>query len=112
MSALVALVGCIWHRSSVSVGPVGSFPLGLIFALAALAGWAMASRALAGWAGLAGAAVGAFIASEAAAMRGPGGDLMVQGDLLGFIWAIAAPLVVVVAALLPARWFSNLPRRL
>jgi hypothetical protein len=101
---VTALVG-VWHRASVVVGPLEFVPLGLILALAAVLGWAVASRALAGWSGLFGAAVGAFVAAQAASLPGPGGDLIIQGDLLGFVWAIAAPLITIVVAFLPHRWF-------
>ncbi|MDR1633611.1 MAG: hypothetical protein LBS27_01530 [Bifidobacteriaceae bacterium] len=104
--AVVAILG-VWHRSSVTLGPVAAFPLGLILAVIGVFGCALAARALAGWAGVFGAAVGAFAVSQVSALSGPGGDLLIQGDWLGFAWAAAAPLVVMAVAFLPRRWFSR-----
>jgi hypothetical protein len=70
--------------------------------------WAVAARAWAGWLGLFAAALGAFIASQSAALPGPGGDLIIQGDWMGFVWAAATPLIVVAAAFAPRRWFQNI----
>ncbi|MDR1188115.1 MAG: hypothetical protein LBK95_11785 [Bifidobacteriaceae bacterium] len=110
-SAVVTLALGVWHRASIPVGPIDFLPLGMILALLGVVGWAVTSRALAGWAGLFGAAAGAFVASQASALPGPGGDLFVQGDVIGFAWAIAAPLVTLIAAFLPHKWFRRAARR-
>ncbi|MDR2565869.1 MAG: hypothetical protein LBC97_07390 [Bifidobacteriaceae bacterium] len=104
-SAVVTLLLGVWHRASVALGPVEAFPLGLVMAVVGVFGWAVAARALAGWAGVFGAAVGSFAAAQASALPGPGGDLVIQGDWIGFAWAVAAPLVTMAAAFLPRRWF-------
>ncbi|MDR0626962.1 MAG: hypothetical protein LBG11_06845 [Bifidobacteriaceae bacterium] len=111
VSAVLALVAGIWHRTAIELGPVKTFPIGLVLALVVVLGCTVAARAWAGWLGLFAAAVGAFIASQAAALPGPGGDLLIQGDWIGFTWALAAPLMAVAAAFWPRRWFSTVATR-
>jgi hypothetical protein len=102
--AVVAVVASIWHRARVGGA---AFPLGLVLACLAVVGVAVAARALGGWAGVVGAAVGVFAAAQAVALRGPGGDILVQGDTWGFLWIAGAPVLALVAVLLPRRWFKR-----
>ncbi|MDR0593917.1 MAG: hypothetical protein LBG60_11805 [Bifidobacteriaceae bacterium] len=111
VSGLVTGLLGIWHRAGVRLGPVDFFPLGLVVAVAGVLGWALASRAMAGLVGAFGAAVGAFAASQLSALPGPGGDLLIQGDLNGFAWAILAPFTAMAVAFLPRRWFGPGRRR-
>ncbi|MDR3106690.1 MAG: hypothetical protein LBU05_00600 [Bifidobacteriaceae bacterium] len=105
VAALVTSLGGVWHRVVGGAGPLTALPLGLVLGLVGVGGWAVAARALAGWAGLFGAAVGAFAAAQLTALPGPGGDLIIQGDLTGLVWALAAPFVAVAVAFLPRKWF-------
>jgi hypothetical protein len=89
------------HRQAVAMlGPV-PVPLGLVAGLliiaAVVAGFRLAfsSRAV----GLA-AAAGAIAAIGVLALPGAGGSALVLGDALGWTWAVA-PAVVVVLVLLP-----------
>jgi hypothetical protein len=107
VAAVVTLAGSVWHRSSVALGPVQTFPLGLILGFVAVAGVAVGARAAAGWAGLIGAAAGAFLIAQAVALRGPGGDILIQGDATGFIWIAGAPVLTLLAALAPRSWFRR-----
>ncbi|MDR2378778.1 MAG: hypothetical protein LBD70_05080 [Bifidobacteriaceae bacterium] len=109
-AVLATLLMGIWHRAVVTLGPLDAFPLGLVLGLLGVFGWAVAARALAGGAGAFAAAVGAFVASQAAALPGPGGDLLIQGDVTGFAWAIAAPVAAMAASFLPRSWFRRLSR--
>jgi hypothetical protein len=103
----VTLVATLGHRSVVALGPVAAFPLGLILAFAAVAGVAVAARAWAGWAGLIGAAAAVLVATQTVALRGPGGDILVQGDVTGFVWIAGAPVLALAAALAPRAWFRT-----
>ncbi|MDR3359390.1 MAG: hypothetical protein LBO20_01775 [Bifidobacteriaceae bacterium] len=103
VGAAVALAASIWHRARLG----GDFPVGMALACLAVAAVAVAGRAAAGWPGVIGVAVGVFVVSQAVALRGPGGDILVQGDVLGFAWIAGAPVLTLVAALLPARWFQR-----
>jgi hypothetical protein len=110
VAAAVTLLAAVWHRATVALGPVAAFPLGLVLALLAVAAWAVCARAAAGPAGLVGAAAGAFVAAQAVALRGPGGDLLIQGDLTGFAFVAGAPVLTLVAVMLPRRWFKPPPK--
>jgi hypothetical protein len=97
----------VWHRTYAVFGGGFDLPLGLVLGWLALAGLAVAGRAVAGWVGLVGVAVGVFMGAQAVTWKGPGGDLLVQGDLTGAAWALGAPVITLVAAFLPARWFNS-----
>ncbi|MDR2347395.1 MAG: hypothetical protein LBD90_01990 [Bifidobacteriaceae bacterium] len=107
LAGIVTLVASVWHQAVVNVGPLAAFPLGLILALAAVAAVAVAARAVSNYAGLVGAAVGAFAAAQATALGGPGGDVLVQGDVAGFLFVAGAPVLTLLAVLCPAAWFRR-----
>ncbi|MDR2381660.1 MAG: hypothetical protein LBE08_10905 [Bifidobacteriaceae bacterium] len=107
VGAVVTLVACLWHRSVLDVGPWQAFPFGLIMALAAVIALGFAARAAADWAGLIGAAAGVFVAAQASALRGPGGDILIQGDAIGFIWIAGAPVLTLLVAVAPRAVFKR-----
>jgi hypothetical protein len=104
-AGLGAVVGVVWHRSQVNLGPLHGFPVGLVVGLVLVLSVAVTARAVGGWPGWIGAAIGTFLVCQGAALPGPGGDLLVHGDWAGVIWVVGAPLFTLVAVLLPRRWF-------
>jgi hypothetical protein len=70
---------------------------------------AIAARAWAGYWGVVAAAVGAFVATQAAALAGPGGDVLIPAQSLGYLWLVLAPTLPVVVAFAPRRWFADAP---
>jgi hypothetical protein len=107
VGAAAATLGTVWHRAPVRWPLVGDFPLGLVIGLVLMLGIGVAARAVSGWAGLIGLAVGAFALTQTVALRGPGGDLMIQGDLTGMVWVLGAPVLAMLAALAPQSWFRR-----
>ncbi|MDR1394197.1 MAG: hypothetical protein LBJ62_09590 [Bifidobacteriaceae bacterium] len=99
VGAVVTLLATIWHR--------WSLPLGFSLGLVAVIGVAVAARAVSGPVGAVGAAVGALLAAQAAALRGPGGDILVQGDAVGLFWITAAPVLALLVVVLPRAWFAG-----
>jgi len=107
VSALAAVVGTVWHRAGVSVGSIDYLPLGIILGLAGILAVMVWLRAALGGAGLAGAALGTFVATQLVAQHVPGGGLLVHADALGYTWAFGALAMVALAAFCPRRWFSR-----
>ncbi|MDR2253482.1 MAG: hypothetical protein LBD97_06445, partial [Bifidobacteriaceae bacterium] len=46
-------------------------------------------------------------AAQAVALRGPGGDILIQGDAVGFIWMAGAPVATLTAAFAPRAWLRG-----
>ena len=97
--------GTVMHRS---VPPWGAV-LGLALVLAV----AVAMRAWRGLVALLGFGIGVLVSVQVLAQTGPGGDVLVpSGDRvgwewLGWLWVLGSIVAVIVAALLPRRWFVD-----
>ncbi len=100
LGVVVGVVGTGVHR----LDP----PSGLLLALGVVASAGVLVRA---WAGGRGMLVlgGALLLTVAAmALPGPGGDVLVAAQPVGYAWYGGA-LVVALVGLLPRRWFSDRP---
>lgn len=98
LGVLVGVVGTGVHRLNV--------PFGLVLALLVVASAGVLVRA---WAGVRGMLLlGALLLITVVVMGlpGPGGDLLIVAQPVGYAW-YASALVVAAVGLLPRRWFSN-----
>lgn len=100
MGAVVGLVGTGIHRSAPPFG------LGLAFLTVLVA--AVLARAWAGLPGMVSLGLGLVTLVGLLALRGPGGDVLIAADPVGYAWYGGA-LVVALAGLAPATWFSDQP---
>lgn len=94
----VGVVGSVFHRFS-----SGSFPTGVVAALAAVALGAVFMRALAGRGSYAAYAV-TVLGAIALAWFSP--DRIVIGEPVGVAWALGALVLGVAGFLLPEGWFE------
>jgi hypothetical protein len=100
LGGVVGVVGTGIHR----LAP----PWGIALALLTVFAAAVLARAWAGGAGLLALALGVFAVVGLLGGPGPGGDVIVALQPVGIAWYLGA-LVVVLAGLLPRRWFSDVP---
>lgn len=100
VGVVLGLVGTAAHRWLV--------PWGLVLALACVLSAAVLARAWTGWVGM--LVLALFLASTVGvlALTGPGGDVLVAAQPVGYVWYGGAA-VVALAGLAPARWFSDRP---
>ena len=100
IGVLIGVIGTSIHRSRP--------PYGLVLALVIVLVAGVLTRAWAGGPAMFALAMG--IASSVAVLGagGPGGDVLIAGDALGYVWYGGAA-VVALAALAPRRWFSDRP---
>lgn len=101
LGAVVGVVGTGVHRMM--------RPWGLVMALVVVALVGVVGRAWAGWPGVLAAGLGVATAVGVLGAQGPGGDVLVAADVWGYVW-YAGALAVLVAAVLPRRWFAAEPR--
>lgn len=100
MGAVVGLVGTGIHRSAQ--------PFGLGLALLTVLVAAVLARAWAGWLGMISLGLGLVTLVGLLALRGPGGDVLIAAEPIGYAWYGGA-LVIALAGLVPAGWFSDRP---
>ncbi|WP_246169083.1 DUF6113 family protein [Actinotalea subterranea] len=100
LGVVVGVVGTVVHR--------WHMPWGLVLALASVLSASVVARAWTGWAGMLSVGLGVALAVGVLAVEGPGGDVLVAAQPVGYVWYGGA-LVTVLAGLLPARWFSERP---
>jgi hypothetical protein len=98
----IAFVGTGIHRARP--------PWGLVLALVIVISGGVLARAWAGWAGMLALALGLVTTVGVLGLRGPGGDVLIAAQPVGYVWYAGAA-VVGLAGLLPARWFSDRPGR-
>jgi len=97
----------------VATGVVGTgghrafIPWGLVLALAAVAAASVLARAYAGLPGLVAFGVGWVAVVEAMRRVGPGGDVLVRAQPVGYIWIFGGMAVVAAASFAPKRWFRE-----
>ena len=97
----------------VATGVVGTgghrafIPWGLVLALAAVAAASVLARAYAGLPGLLAFGVGWVAVVEALRRVGPGGDVLVRAQPVGYIWIFGGMAVVAAASFAPKRWFRE-----
>lgn len=98
LGAIVGVVGTGVHRLNV--------PWGLVLALLVVASAGVLVRAWAGVRGMLLLATLLLVTVVVMGQPGPGGDLLIVAQPVGYVW-YASALVVVAVGLLPRRWFSN-----
>ncbi|MEE6273057.1 PIG-L family deacetylase [Georgenia sp. MJ206] len=105
LGVVVAVLGTVVHRWEQAGRPTG-----MVLALAGVLAAATAARALAGAGGLLVMTLAVVVVTQAMTFVRPGGDVLVTGEALSYVWLFGAPLVCVVAAVLPRRWFAAVRR--
>ncbi|MBD5787018.1 hypothetical protein IF650_12595 [Cellulosimicrobium terreum] len=108
LGVVVGIVGTVAHRAPVLDGPV---PVGLVLALLAVLAAGILSRAWAGMAGVLGYGVGWVAIVQLLSLQGPGGDVLIPAQTIGYVWIYGGLVVVAVVAFLPRSWFSDRPVR-
>lgn len=98
LGALVGLTGTGVHR--------WQQPWGLVLALVSVLAAAVLVRAWTGWTGMLALALGVFGAVSLLGQAGPGGDVVVAAQPVGYAWYLGG-LVVALAGLAPRRWFAT-----
>ena len=83
-------------------------PWGLVAALVIVLVGGALGRAWTGGLGIFAVGMGVATATGLLGTSGPGGDVIVAAQPIGYLW-FAGALVVALAALLPRRWFSDAP---
>ncbi len=100
LGVVVAVAGTAVHRAHQ--------PLGLVLALAIVLSAAVLARAWTGWRGVLLLTLVLGLGVLALSRPGPGGDVLVPAQRIGYLWlggVALAPLSLV----LPRRWFSDRP---
>lgn len=100
IGVVVGVVGTAVHRWQV--------PWGLVLALVTVLCAGVLARAWAGWLGMLLLALGVVTTVGILASNGPGGDVLVPAQPVGYVW-YAGALVVALAGLAPRSWFSDRP---
>lgn len=99
LGIVVGVVGTGGHRAFM--------PWGAVLALAAVLATSVLARAYAGFPGLLAFGVGWVAAVETLRRVGPGGDVLVPAQPVGYIWIFGGMALVAAAAFAPARWFRE-----
>ncbi|WP_152605531.1 DUF6113 family protein [Cellulomonas carbonis] len=81
-------------------------PWGLVLALAAVVAAGVLVRAWTGWVGMLALALGVFGVVSLLGQSGPGGDVVVAAQPVGYAWYLGG-LAVALAGLAPRRWFGE-----
>ncbi|GAA1764270.1 hypothetical protein [Agromyces humatus] len=113
IGVLYGAVATIGHRATLRIGEV-AIPWGLVAALVGVTALILGIRLVVpGRSTAAAAAAGVVIAIALLTLPGPGGSVLVVGDLSGTIWSIAPALIAVLVVAwpeLPARRRPDTPR--
>ena len=102
LGVIMGLLGTVMHRYE-----LGGWPLGMALALAGVLAGAVLARTVARSGGLLVTGLGVVFATQAMTFMRPGGDVIVTGEAIGYIWLFGAPAMCFVAGFLPRRWFSD-----
>ncbi|MDO8106877.1 hypothetical protein Q6348_06660 [Isoptericola sp. b441] len=100
VGVLVGIVGTSVHRLA--------RPWGLLLALALVLLGGVVGRAWAGAVAVLAVGLGVVTATGVLGVQGPGGDVLIAADGVGYVW-YAGALVVAGAYLLPRSWFRESP---
>lgn len=100
LGVVVGVVGTGVHRLNV--------PFGLVLALLVVASAGVLVRAWAGARGMVLLAALLLLTIVVMGRPGPGGDLLIVAQPVGYAW-YASAVVVAAVGLLPRRWFSDEP---
>ncbi|MDQ1512676.1 MAG: hypothetical protein QOC59_518 [Microbacteriaceae bacterium] len=109
---LVGTLGTFKHQVGVSAATGAGLPVGLVLSLLMVAAVLAALRAAFGTRLFAAAAgVGVIVAVFVLSLRGPGGSVVVLGNVAGVVWTVAPALVAAVVVAAPAPRPRREPRR-
>ena len=97
VGAAVGVIGTAVHRA---------LPWGLVLALGAVVAAAVFGRAWGGGPGVVATGLGLAVTVGVLAGEGPGGDVLVVPDAIGWTWALGFALTGV-AFLFPRSWFGD-----
>ncbi|WP_174774888.1 hypothetical protein [Cellulosimicrobium cellulans] len=112
VGVLVGLVGTVAHRAHLlGVDLPGGVGLGIVLALVTVFVAGTLARAWGGMAGLLGYGIGWVVVVQLLSLEGPGGDVLVPSEPVGYVWIYGGLLVVAAVAFLPRSWFSDRPVR-
>lgn len=105
-----AVIGLL---AGVFVGALGSLthrsipPWGLVLGVVATVLLSIWLRSSGDWAALGGGILGWFVTVQILSMAGPGGDLLILGDGLGYGWFIAGTIATLAGGFLPRRFLAE-----
>ncbi|GAA1834096.1 histidinol dehydrogenase [Agromyces salentinus] len=105
IGALYGTLGTVGHRQAWTIGDV-TLPWGLVAALVGVAALLVAFRIFSGRLVASVVGLGVIIMVGILTLAGPGGSVLVVGDLTGTVWSIGPALVTVFVVAWP-----NLPAR-
>ena len=101
VGALYGAVATVGHRQELRIGDV-SLPWGLVAALVGVASLLAGIRLVAGGRGAAAAAAVGIVGMVALlTLPGPGGSVLVVGDLVGTVWSVGPALISVLVVAWP-----------
>lgn len=101
VGALYGAVATVGHRQELRIGDV-SLPWGLVAALVGVAALLVGIRLVAGGRGAAAAAAAGIVGMVALlTLPGPGGSVLVVGDLVGTVWSVGPALISVLVVAWP-----------
>ena len=83
---------------------------GIVLTLLATVVASVFARAVADWLGVLTYAIGWFAVVMVLSLQGPGGDVLIVGDWLGYVWSYVGMLLAVSGLLVPRAWMSEQPR--
>lgn len=99
LGAIIGLIGSFMFRSVA--------PLGLILACATLLSAALLARSWAHTAGVISLGLGWIAMVQILALEGPGGDIVITAQPIGYIWGFGGVVFILVALLAPRAWFQD-----
>ncbi|MDR3202740.1 MAG: hypothetical protein LBT54_06380 [Bifidobacteriaceae bacterium] len=105
--AVAAGFGTLHHIAVLALGPVDPIPVGLVLGSLLVLAVSLFARAWGRLGGLAAATAGIFGLTQAMALTGPGGDVLIASRPLGYAWLVLAVLLPVGVAFAPRRWFRD-----
>lgn len=108
IGVLVGAIGTVAHRWQFGDAMI---PLGIVLALLATVLAGVLARAWAGLLGLLGYGLGWAAVVQVLSLTGPGGDVLVPAQAVGYVWTYGGVVAIAVVAFLPRSWFSEQPVR-
>lgn len=81
--------------------------VGILLAFAATAAGSLFARALADWAGVFAYAAGWLIAVLALSIGGPGYNVVIAADTLGYLWSYLGVFIAIWAVAAPKKWLRE-----
>jgi hypothetical protein len=102
LGAAVGVIGTVAHRAEWA-----GLPTGLLMALVLTLSTAVLCRAWSGTVTLLAAGVGWLVAVQVLAASGPGGDVLVPAQAVGYVWTYGGLVLVAAVAFLPRSWFVD-----